>query len=220
MKTTLALLLLPTICAGIIIDFNAQAALRAGDRLNCPPPNTPSTPLYRLVNPDTELYAYQFSHPRPAFEGFEFDGAVARVYATRQRATVPLFHLFKPATHDSVFMRSPPSASSSRRRHNEPEEEDKNENEHEHEHESNDDAEDEQEAWMRWHDRGYVARGVAAYIFPRRVCGAVPLFALTKSESEGEEGGHLYTTDAGERDDAVANEGYTAAGIVGYVVKA
>ncbi|KAJ7033471.1 hypothetical protein C8F04DRAFT_1260982 [Mycena alexandri] len=175
----------------------ARAVFHVRDSLRCP--RSPSTTLY----PDTAQHAYQLhlaAPPRPrgpAIGGhrgyFEFDGPVARVFEKRQRATVPLFHLFNPNTYDSVFTHHGP------------------ENEHERAH--NDGALEQKHPEVNWSARGYTALGIAAYIFPRRVCGGVPFFALER------DGAHFYTADQEERDDAIVNEGYTARGVVGYVVK-
>ncbi|KAJ7647917.1 hypothetical protein FB45DRAFT_894758 [Roridomyces roridus] len=56
---------------------------------------------------------------------------------------------------------------------------------------------------------------IAGYLFPRRMCGAKPLWRLVK---DGHHGLHrFYTTDPYERDAALVNEGYIDAGVAGYV---
>ncbi|KAF7362501.1 hypothetical protein MVEN_00597800 [Mycena venus] len=57
----------------------------------------------------------------------------------------------------------------------------------------------------------YVDMGVAAYVFPRRVCGGQPFFRLFK------DGNHFYTADWDEKDELLLNDGYTDPVIVGYV---
>ncbi|KAJ7023395.1 hypothetical protein C8F04DRAFT_1271454 [Mycena alexandri] len=190
------------------VDPQAQAVFHVRDSLRCP--QSPSTALY----PDTAQHAYQLhlaAPPRPrgpAIGGhrgyFEFDGPVARVFEKRQRATVPLVHLFNPNTYDSVFTRDPPA----RHGENEPELRVENTGALKLKQKHPRDSEE-----VNWSARGYTALGIAAYIFPRRVCGGVPFFALER------DGAHFHTADQEERDDAIVNEGYTARGVVGSSTK-
>ncbi|KAJ7252408.1 hypothetical protein B0H12DRAFT_618695 [Mycena haematopus] len=60
---------------------------------------------------------------------------------------------------------------------------------------------------------GYVDMGIAAYVFPKRICGGVPLFRLVKGGDN-----HFYTADGEEREMMMWNEGFEDAGIVGYVI--
>jgi hypothetical protein len=57
----------------------------------------------------------------------------------------------------------------------------------------------------------YVA--TLGFISPAPICGAVPLHRLYHAPSNN----HFYTLSEGERDNAVANLGYTSEGIYGYV---
>lgn len=147
-------------------------------------PSEQPSKLYRLVNPDTEYSRYTTTPAPKSFtfdaeDGFEFDGVVARVFETKQPATVPLYHLFKAATQDSFYTRDPR----------------------------------ERDATLE-KDHAYLDMGVAAHVFPRRICGGMPFFRLYKN------GNHFYTADRDEKDDMVANDGYTSPVITGYVITA
>ena len=60
---------------------------------------------------------------------------------------------------------------------------------------------------------GYSAEGIAAYIFPSATCSSVPLYRMYSAGATD----HFYTTNAEEKDNAVANLGYTYEGIAAYV---
>ncbi|KAJ7496569.1 hypothetical protein FB451DRAFT_1016865 [Mycena latifolia] len=134
---------------------------------------------------------------------FEADGVAARVFGAPQPGTVPLYHVAHPGTQDHFYTRDVrerdaklvPSAAPQRanaRRGLGPAD---------------------GGAALR---TGYIDAGVAAWVFARRVCGAVPLFRVYNPVI----GAHFYTTDVVERDEKVRDDGYGEGVIAGFVIPA
>ncbi|KAJ7744599.1 hypothetical protein B0H16DRAFT_1727167 [Mycena metata] len=73
----------------------------------------------------------------------------------------------------------------------------------------------ERDVALRGGARNNVDLGIAAYVFPKRLCGGKPLYRLL-NRSTGE---YFYTTDEGERKFAVSDQGYDAPEIAGFVLK-
>jgi hypothetical protein len=69
----------------------------------------------------------------------------------------------------------------------------------------------ERDSAVRQH--GYTSEGVAGYVFPQQIQGAVALHRLWNPSVRD----HFYTADASERDRAVVQYGYTSEGVVGHV---
>ncbi|KAJ7189023.1 hypothetical protein C8R46DRAFT_1206132 [Mycena filopes] len=63
-------------------------------------------------------------------------------------------------------------------------------------------------------DTTNVDNGVAAYVFPHRLCGSEPLYRLLNRGT----GEYFYTMDVEERDYAVSDQGYDAAEIAGFAL--
>ncbi|KAJ7133679.1 hypothetical protein C8R43DRAFT_1239445 [Mycena crocata] len=64
-------------------------------------------------------------------------------------------------------------------------------------------------------DPANVDKGVAAWIFAKRLCGSKPLYRLDKPASVN----YFYTTDEDEKDYAETDEDYNEATIAGYIYK-
>ncbi|KAJ7763414.1 hypothetical protein B0H16DRAFT_1414158 [Mycena metata] len=73
----------------------------------------------------------------------------------------------------------------------------------------------ERDVALRGDARNNVDMGVAAYAFPKRLCGGMPLYRLLNRAT----GEYFYTMDEGERNFAVSDQGYDTPEIAGFVLK-
>ncbi|KAJ6593161.1 hypothetical protein B0H19DRAFT_1010516 [Mycena capillaripes] len=187
------LLLAGSFSYAAVIDDPAQAVLRMDRISQCPHPDAPSFTLYRSVNPDTERSRYT-AVPQPAAAAH--DGFEFDAVVARVFDGPHPHARMVPLYH--LF--EPITRNSFYTR---------------------DPLERERRATEV--DGAYVDMGVAAYVFPQRVCGARPLFRLFKRLINGDacgDGTHFYTADVEERDEMLQNEGYTDPVILGYVLVA
>ncbi|KAJ6533991.1 hypothetical protein DFH09DRAFT_1405764 [Mycena vulgaris] len=60
-----------------------------------------------------------------------------------------------------------------------------------------------------------IDKGVAAYVFARRLCGSTALYRLYNPATRD----HFYTIDESEREEAVSDGGYDAPVIAGFVLR-
>ncbi|KAJ7645972.1 hypothetical protein DFH06DRAFT_581052 [Mycena polygramma] len=188
-----ALLMAGQIYGAVIVDSDQNQAVLTtfpGKSEHCPLPKAPTAILYRTFNADFERSRYTTTRPPIVDEaGFEYDAVVGRVFVAP-----PLGGATVPLYH--LFNAATQDSFYTR----DVEELDQ----------YNEDV---------GAEAGYVDMGVALHLFPRRICGAVPVFRLFKAGLDGR-GGHFYTMDTEERDELLVNEGYADAAIVGYALAA
>ncbi|KAJ7023365.1 hypothetical protein C8F04DRAFT_1193500 [Mycena alexandri] len=72
----------------------------------------------------------------------------------------------------------------------------------------------ERDVALRGDARNNADMGIAAYVFPKRLCGSKPLYRLLNRAT----GDYFYTMDEGERNYAVSDQGYDAPDIAGFVL--
>ncbi|KAJ6488232.1 hypothetical protein C8R47DRAFT_510698 [Mycena vitilis] len=188
-----AVLMASQIYGAVILDSDQnQAVLTAfsAKSEHCPLPKAPTAILYRTFNADFERSRYTTSRPPIVDEaGFEYDAVVGRVFTAPPPGGATV-PLYQ------LFNAATQDSFYTR------------------------DAEELEEYYDDvGAEAGYVNMGVALHLFPRRICGAVPVFRLFKAGLDGR-GGHFYTMDMEERDELLVNEGYADAAIVGYALVA
>ncbi|KAJ7645962.1 hypothetical protein DFH06DRAFT_580833 [Mycena polygramma] len=187
-----AALMAGQISGAVIGSDQNQAVLPAlpGKSVHCPSPKAPTANLYRAFNADSERSRYTTTRP-PVVDaaGFEYDAVVGRVFAAPPPGG---------ATVALYHLYNPATQDSFYTR---------------------DVEELEQYIFDVGTEAGYVDMGVALHVFPRRICGAIPVFRLFKAGLSGR-GGHFYTMDREERDALLINEGYADAAIVAYALVA
>ncbi|KAJ6488241.1 hypothetical protein C8R47DRAFT_510992 [Mycena vitilis] len=187
-----AVLMASQISAAVIDSDRSQAVLPAlpSKSVHCPSLKAPTTNLYRAFDADSERSRYTATRP-PIVDaaGFEYDAIVGRFFATPPTGG---------ATVPLYRLYNPATQDSFYTR---------------------DVEELDQYISDVGAEAGYVDMGVALHIFPRRICGAIPVFRLFKAGLSGR-GGHFYTMDTEERDALLINEGYVDAAIVGYALVA
>ncbi|KAJ7023384.1 hypothetical protein C8F04DRAFT_970246, partial [Mycena alexandri] len=73
----------------------------------------------------------------------------------------------------------------------------------------------ERDVALRGDARKNVDMGVAAYVFSKRLCGSSPLYRLLNRAT----GDYFYTTDEGEKNYSVSDQGYDAPDVAGFVLR-
>nr|GAT50722.1 predicted protein [Mycena chlorophos] len=170
-------------------DVQYQVVLNTNNRFpDCPQSSAEPTKLVRLFNADTETFMYSTA---PGF-GTE---AEARDGYEFDAVAASVFLTPQPSTVPFYHLLNKETSTSFYTRH-----------------------ERERDAVLAEDPEGllWVDHGVAAYVFPRRMCGAKPFYRAHNMHS----GSWFFSTSEQELDQMVANEGYTTPAIAGFVLLA